>query len=320
MTASERAPGQIAARPVISLQLNGAGQGEGEIRLEDLTKIAEATQSVVRRIARSMVGQNRSGKASQPVSDATTLSLVGLRKGSTILEIAGPPLMDEQTAFEFDLPTDLSELSLKLLSEGVCALASDDDVPELPAGFDSSLVHDFDDWLRSLRKFDSVVVESAIGGKDLQARIVPRTARKRLEEAAPQPALPFVSPTEQALRGKLYALNLNTGTFSIEDDAGHKIRLRVPTEVRQTAALLVTHYVKAIGKPTLDELGRLRSFTVTSLELAPDVEALAQQTGFFETHDLRPPTPKDLRTVDGWAIEGLTEEEADGFLSALADL
>ena len=42
-----------------------------------------------------------------------------------MLEIAGPALMDEQAAFQFDLPTDLSDLSLRLLSEGVCALATD---------------------------------------------------------------------------------------------------------------------------------------------------------------------------------------------------
>lgn len=320
MTASQRADGQGDARPVISLHLDAAGQDEGEIRLDDLTKIAEATQTVIRRIARGMVGQSRIGRASKPVTEATTLSLIRLGKGSTVLEIAGPPPMDDQDAFEFDLPTDLSELSLKLLSEGVCALASDDDVPELPAGFDSSLVRDFDAWLKSLRKFDSVGVDSAIGGKELHAQVVPQVARRRLSEATPQPVLPFVSPTEQALRGRLYALNLITGTFSIEDDAGHKIRLKVPQDVRQTAALLVAQHVKAIGKPELDDLGRLRSFTVTSLELAPDIDALAQQTEFFEPHELRRPAPGDLRTLDEWSIEGLTEEEADGFLSALAEL
>jgi hypothetical protein len=41
-----------------------------------------------------------------------------------------------------------------------------------------------------------------------------------------------VSPHLQALAGRLYALNLNTGTFSIEDDTGREIRLTVPSDVR----------------------------------------------------------------------------------------
>jgi hypothetical protein len=320
MTAEQNADRRPGERPVISLRLIGAGQSDGEIRLEDLTKIAEATQSVVRRIARAMVGQRRLGRSTEPVSQATALSLVGLHKGSTVLDIAGPPMMDEQAAFEFDLPTDLGELSLKLLSEGVCALATEDDVAELPVGFDSSLVYDFDGWLRSLRKFDSVAIDANIGGKQLHAQVVPQTARKRLSEAAPQPILPFVSPTEQALEGKLYALNLNTGTFSIEDDAGHKIRLKVPEGLRRDAAAFVDHHVRAVGKPELDEVGRLRSFEVSRLELAPDVGALSHQTGFFEPHELRPPAPGDLKNLDEWAIDDLTDEETASFMDALADL
>jgi hypothetical protein len=320
MTVEQQTDRRIRDRPLLSLRLIGGGQDDGEIRLDDLTRIAEATQTVVRRIARGMVGQRRPGRAPEPVTQATALSLVGLHKGSTVLEIAGPPMVDEQTAFEFDLPTDLGELSLRMLSEGVCALASDDIVPELPVGFDSSLVDDLDDWLRSLRKFESVDIESKIDGKKLNVEVQPQVARKRLRKAAPQPILPFVSPTEQVLEGKLYALNLNTGTFSIEDDAGHKIRVRVPEDLRREAATLVDHRVRAVGKPELDEMHRLRSFDVAYLELAADVAALSEQTGFFEPHDLKPPAEGDLRDLDGWAIDGLTDEESEGFAGALVEL
>lgn len=115
-------------------------------------------------------------------------------------------------------------------------------------------------------------------------------------------------------------MNLNTGSFSIEDDAGHEIRLKVPDGLRRDAAGLIDLHVRAVGKPELDEAGKLRSFDVSRLELAPDSEGLSRQTGFFESHELKPPVPSDLKRLDEWAIDDLTDEETANFMDALADL
>ena len=96
-----------------------------------------------------MVGQRKPGRTSNALRDATALRLVGLREGSTVLDIAGPAL-DESETFEFNFPTDLGELSLSMLSEGVSAVGEKDGSPELPVGYDRGLVNDLDVWLRSL--------------------------------------------------------------------------------------------------------------------------------------------------------------------------
>jgi hypothetical protein len=62
--------------------------------------------------------------------------------------------------------------------------------------------------------------------------------------------------------------------------------------------------VRGVGRPELDEGGRLGSFEVSGLDLATDVGALSKQTGFFEPHELRPVTPGDLKNLDEWAIDG----------------
>ncbi len=320
MGSAEGRDGQAKSRPLISLRLQAREQqADGEILLDDLTRIAQTTQKFVRQIARSMVGHRKPGRTSNALQDATALRLVGLREGSTVLDIAGPAL-DENQTFEFDFPTDLGELSLSMLSEGVAALGENDGPPELPVGYDRGLVNDLDGWLRSLTPFVTVALESHGGAHLVEVKVQPQAARRRLRDAPPQPSLPFVSATQQMLEGTLYALNLNTGTFSIEDAAGNKIRIRVPEDVRRTAATYVDHQVRAIGDAELDERLRLKSFEVTKLELVTDREQLSEQTGFFDKHELPRPNVGETRDSEAWGIEGLSEEESSDFLAALAEL
>lgn len=306
-------------RPLIRLRLDAGDVPEGEIALSDLAKIASTTQKFLRQIAGNLVGQRGPGAPRKAVIDASSLRLVGLKPGSTILEIAGADI--DPTALEYDIPTDLTELSFDMLLGGLSAISSDDSQPDLPVGFDKQLVDDLDDWLKSVRKYKSVALESQVRSKKAVIKTVPQRARVRLHALSPQPVLPFVSPTEQALEGKLYALNLNTGSFSIEDDAGHKIRTDVPLGLRSDAAVLINRRVRTVGKPELDEAGRLKAFAVSSLGPAPDLAGLSEQKGFFEPHelDVKPPAGES-GSLDEWAIGDLSDEEADGFMDALAAL
>lgn len=306
-------------RPLIRLHLEADNLPEGEIALSDLAKIAGATQKILRQIAGNLVGQRGPGAPRKGVTEASSLRLVGLRPGSTILEIAGAEV--DGDALDYDIPTDLTELSFDLLVGGLSALSSDDPQPDLPVGFDRQLVDDLDDWLKSVRHYRSVAFESQVRKTTKAVTTVPMEARIRLHKLSPQPALPFVSPTEQALEGRLYALNLHTGSFSVEDDSGHKIRTDVPSELRGSAAVLINRRVRAVGKPQLDEAGRLRAFAVSNLSPAPDLAGLLEQKGFFEPHELDVKAPAGASgSLDEWAIHSLSNDEADDFMDALTAL
>ena len=309
------------ARPLISLRLVERGLPQGEIPLPDLIDIAAATQKFVRQIAGSVVGRRGPGAPSKSIADAASLRLVGLKAGSTILEIAGAEA--GASTLEYNMPTDLTEITFNLMVDSLSAISSfaPGPDPELPAGFDKQLTKDLDTWLRSVRKYESVGLTSSIRGQHRETVTSAPEARARLKALTPQTPLPFVSPTEQALRGELYALNLNTGSFHIEDDTGHKIRTVVPVHLRADAAALISRRVSAIGQPELDDAGRLRSFRVNSLHAAPDLGGLTEQTAFFEPHPLTGPSAGGMpRGTEEWAIEGLSEHESSGFIRAIASL
>jgi hypothetical protein len=118
------------------------------------------------------------------------------------------------------------------------------------------------------------------------------------------------------LTGKLYALNLRTGTFKIEDDLGHSIPLIVPEDVRADASQLIGRRVRAIGSASLDERHRLHSFTVSTLEETP--EYFFRQSEFFERHDLVvPPRPIANSELERGVIPDLSDDEIAEFMMAI---
>lgn len=301
-------------RPVIRMRLRGASARDGEIPLTDLGRLADETQALVRRLARGLVGQRGPGRASFQIERSTALTLVGLHAGSTVLEIAGP--VEAEDALDFgNMPLDLGDRALIMFLEGMSALGSAD--PELPVGYDAAAVNDLQAWLRSVRGYKTVELDSDIRGRRLSASIEPAKARRTVRGLQPQPSMPYVSPTEQALEGTLYALNMHTGTYSIKDDSQHTIRLKLPSEIREEAAQLINQRVRAIGRPEMDDSHRLTAFTAYQLIPAPDLAVLHQQGRFFERHDLVAGATADDRTLNEWVIEDLSDEEVDGFLSAL---
>src|SRR5215217_6519323 len=95
-------------RPLLRLRLGDNKHPDGEIPLQDLAQIARETQQTVRRLGRALVARPGPGRATSAIEQATELSLVGLAKGSTILEIAGPDISADELALQ-DMPSDLSE-------------------------------------------------------------------------------------------------------------------------------------------------------------------------------------------------------------------
>jgi hypothetical protein len=301
-------------RPTLHLRLSGQSGHDGEISLTDLAKVADQTQRVVTRIARGMIDDRNPGPIPKNVSDATTLFLVGLGVGSTVLDIALSEPTENILSAQ-DIPLELGEIALTAFAESLEILSENEPEPVLPVGIDDRAVEDIDQWLRTLRRYSRITIDAELGRNSFQAEIVPRVARKRLQSAMSQPTMPYVSSHHQALTGRLYALNLRTGTFKIEDDAGHSIQLTVPEDMRTEAAQLVNMRVRAIGNASLDEHHRLRSFKVAALEELPE---FVDQMAFFERHDLiEPPRSITADDLTLGIIPDLSDDEIDEFMAAL---
>lgn len=302
------------ARPTLNLRLSSLNERDGEVPLSELARVAEQTQRVVTRLARGLVEDRGLGRASQSLIDATRLSLVGLKSGSTVLQIAGPRQPIEALAVE-GMPSDLSEMAIEALVGSLECLVEDQ--PFLPFGVDSKSARDIDDWLRALRGYERVILETNIDNGTLRADVQPVAARKHLRKAETQPSIPYVSADHQALTGRLYALNLRTGSFSIEDDAGHSIRLSVPEDMRSEAAQLADRRVRAVGNASLDDRHRLVTFDVTAFSELPSV---VDQAAFFERHDLAPP-PRAIANAElaQGVIPELSDDEIDAFVAALRE-
>jgi hypothetical protein len=300
-------------RPTLHLHLSSRNEPSGEISLAELAKVAEQTQKVVSLLARSLIDDLGPTELRQQVARATRLYLVGLRSGSTVLDIAAPEQGADALAVE-GMPVELRDVAMIAFVEALEALSQTQ--PELPLGVDRKGARYIDDWLRSMRHHDQISVDAEVGRAIARATVHPTEARRNLKAAATQPSLPYVSASHQALVGRLYALNLRTGTFSIEDGTGHSIRLSVPEDIREEAAQLANKRVRAIGTPSLDNARRhLISFEVAALDELPP---LGDQMEFFETHRLEA-SSKTIAASDlgHGVVVDLSDDEIDAFVSAL---
>src|SRR5580700_6513767 len=111
-------------RPMLHLRLSGENVRDGEIRLADLAKVADQTQRVVTRIARGMIDDRRPGPIPQNVAGATTLFLIGLGNGSTILDMALSSRAQDALSAE-GMPIELGEMALTALAESLEILSED---------------------------------------------------------------------------------------------------------------------------------------------------------------------------------------------------
>jgi hypothetical protein len=301
-------------RPTLRLHLSGKNVRDGEMPLADLAKVADQTQRVVTGIARGLIDDRSPGPIPRNVADATTLFLVGLGRGSIVLDIAlSAPAQGTLNAQ--GMPLQLGEIAIIALAESLELLTEDEPTPVLPVGIDDKAVDDIDDWLRTLRKYQHVSIDAELSNSSFQTEIVPRDVRKKLKNATRLPSMPYISADHQAITGRLYALNLRTGTFRIEDDAHHSILLTVPEDMRSEAAQLVDAKVRAIGTASLDEHHRLLSFSVAALEELPD---FIDQLAFFERHELIAPSRIITSSeLSQGVIPNLTDDEIDDFMAAL---
>jgi hypothetical protein len=294
------------------MRLSDGHERNGEIPLSELAKLADKTQLVVSRLARGLI-EAPTPHTSVNVVEATTLYLVGLSVGSTILDIAGPEPRTDALLAE-GMPGNLGDMALSIFVDSFETLSQP--APILPVNVDRPVVTALDSLLRSLRNYSRVEIDADLDGEVRSVVIEPRAARTNLRHAESQPSLPFVSARHQVLSGRLYALNLRTGIFSIEDDSGHSIRVSVPDELRSEAAQLVDTRVRALGRALLDRQHRLRSFEVEALDPVPVSPIGTQDRLFREEHHLAVTHPL-TGSLDAGIISDLSEDEIDAFVAAL---
>jgi hypothetical protein len=258
-------------RPLLRLRLHGGPFEPGEPPLGDLARLLEDTQAVARCFGRRVAGRSTRGRRPSVVPAATQLKLVGLDTAgdATLLDLAGVDAPAGGLLGDA-LPLDLGARALFAFVDSLTALTERD--PELPVGFDEDIRYGLDNWLRRVRRFDRVVVSVSVGGVARGCELDAATAREVLAALDLPPHEPPVPSARHAVEGILYALNLHTGTYAVEDDHGQRIRLTVPAELRPASAALISRRIRAEGEATIDDQGRLHILSVAGLAPARTFE------------------------------------------------
>ena len=112
--------------------------------------------------------------------------------------------------------------------------------------------------------------------------------------------------------GRLYAVNLKTHHWQVQDDVGHQVALPKMSD-DAVAGPLLDHYVTVTGMPEHDVRGRLSHIHDAAIGAAPDPlggnsvpEAVALEEILASASGIEP-----------GGIEGLTDAEFDAFYEAM---
>ncbi|MGH8900917.1 MAG: hypothetical protein ACRDYA_04355 [Egibacteraceae bacterium] len=294
----------------LSLRLDGGEYPDGEIPLVALARIADETQQLVRRLARSLTDRGGPGRTPTSIEEATSLWLVGIHQGSTTLDIAGPRVQQ----LPLELFEDIGSEAIGTMLDGLEALATEN---QLPAAFDERSVQSLDGWLESVGTAAAEVELSAeLGSRQRRVvRVEPNAARAVLSHrSSPERERPAPSP--QSVEGRLYAVNLETGRYAIRDDAGYSISLTGEGYPSDLVEGLVGQRVRAQGTAHFDDSRRLQ-LDLEDLRPVPPLEGVDSEK-FFRNVELdellRGKTP--LEPQGDLVIEGLTDDEIEAFLAA----
>jgi hypothetical protein len=296
----------------LDLTLRGPAVRDGEVALGDLARIAGETQQLVRRLGRSIAGQSGPGRTSSAVEAGTDLVLVGIRSGSTVLEIAGPEVHPELFS-DTEVPPSVGVQAIELVVDGIEALHSHG---ALPGAFDSPSTDALASWLAALDAVaeEVVVGAGAPGRATRQQSMHPGALRSALPTS---PAAPSDAVESITVEGVLYKLNLRTHRYGIEDDLGNSIEIVTSDEDDAAVGALVNHRAQARGTPRRDAAGRLESVIDASLTPAPN--GGIDRAEFWRPHELDGllEGKRPIVSIDELAIEGLDDAEIDAFLAAI---
>lgn len=303
------------ARPRLTITLHGSDHLDGEVPLQRIAQIAGHTQDLALRIARGLSGREGAGRTPDQMAGAVQLMLVGLRRSSTILDIAGPAPQAELDLGD-GIPQSVETQTFQRLEDTFRALAEGDPLPDLSEPARQSI----EGWLVAVATYDRVEVGTAVAGTvERTSALDVELALHRVQDVANSVDDSSQDGSVRTVEGELYSLNLHTGRYRLEDDLGYSILLDVSEPLRRRLAGFVGTRIRASGSAKLAEDGVISVLTVTNIDnhdpWAEIEEEFRTPPGLEELlADVQP-----LRSVDDMDISGLSEDEADAFWAALRD-
>lgn len=304
----------IPERSTIRLRLVGADYPDGEIPLVDVGRIADTAQRLTTRLARSEEGRGGAGRSPIRLADGVRLMLIGMEPGSTQVLIAGPPRQAQ-----LDLGPPSEEAIERILGRLVDGLEASANRTPLPREYDEVSRGSLGELLDALAQAaPEVEMDGRVGARPpTVVRFRPDQAGAVLREA---PTPEASQPRSVLVEGVLYAVNLHTGRYRIEDDMGSSIDLVSSALTGEHVAPLLGQRVSAAGRATYDQSGKLKEIDSTTIAPAAPIEGF-DPTRFAGTVDLdelvRDASP--IESLEELAIPGLSETEIDAFVRSIRD-
>lgn len=216
---------------------------DGEIALVDLAAIGGRLQELSTRVSRWVAEIDGAGRSPALVEEAASLRLVGVRVGSTVLEIR----RGTHDTLELDLPFE-RQVTAKFW-EIVAAVGTDSPPADAPVQVCESALQ----LLDALQHAAPLVTVMGQDGRNVEFR-----PAERDRSVWRPPVEPVLEPV--TITGRLEAVDLRTNRFRIADDVGNRIALRDVADAEDAARLVGTR-VAASGIPSRDARGRLTSIT-----------------------------------------------------------
>jgi len=236
------------------LQLKGVSAPEGEIDADHLLAIVQSLKEIATKIGRAETSAEPVGRPPRRVERVARL-LIGLAPGSTrvLARRAGAG----EGSFDLDLADELA------FDERFASLVNAIALDRRPDWVDDSLSLAAADLTAALQQAASEV-EVRVDGRPQRTFRTAAIHRETWRVAVPQGAkkVTFV--------GRLYAVNLNTHHFRVQDDAGNQVALPHVRRDTEVVGLINTH-VAVTGIPQRDARGRLAQIHGATIEGAPDL-------------------------------------------------
>lgn len=279
-----------------SLRLIGTGAPDGQIGLQQLADLADALQSLATCIGRHVIEQPGPGRTFATAENVTRIRLVGLRDGSTTLDLDfGQP---DVLPVDVDIETE-TRVRFEELIAASAASVRPSWVPDLVAESVGTVLDAFGKAASAVEftpvSGPAVVVETHRADRDVwRSRTTGTTER--------------LSAT-----GFLEKVDLKAHSFRIRDDVGNAIRLE---RIDGDAAVgpLVGQRVVATGDAVLDSRGQLKGLTSPVIEPAPLPVDWIQGTESDWSGELAKPGPDAVPPVE------LTDEEFKSLTAVLQEL
>jgi hypothetical protein len=293
-------------RSILELRLMGLPVADGEIPLAQLAELARHAQDLALRTARALVDAAGPGRTRRDVEASARLTLTAVTKGSTVLELAGPP-RDQRLPLGDDF-ADLSDRVFDSIGEAFDRL-----VQGLAPETSGPALESLSGLLRAAALDDTELEVSTIvpGHERRRAHLQPTEAASIVEYALPSNR-PEIVPA--VVTGELYRVDTHSGRFRIEDDLGTSIEVLVAGEPSVVAGL-VGRRVEVRGDAEYGQNSRLLRVGNAVVASSRPVVEPGRFTATLDLDELIAGAQPFHASEGG--IHGVDADEIDAFLAAI---